>query len=131
MLQRPSLPSYQAIPCPAHTGISAWRCSLPGRSNQTQWETRTSTRVCVHPDTRTFVQVGGQARTAWARSSRQRGLRAGAGPRPYRAGLALAAALAAAAMAAGFSAWADAEASEAELLGCGTPSFLRSAFPHF
>src|SRR2546422_1429369 len=76
MLQRPSLPSYRAILCPAHTGISARRCSLPGRSNQTQWETRTSTRVCVHPDTRTFVQVGGQARTAWARSSRQRGLRA-------------------------------------------------------
>src|SRR5713226_6137716 len=56
------------------------------------------------------------------------------GPRrapPYRAGLPLAAALAAAAMAAGFSAWADAEASEAELLGCGTPSFLRSAVSTF
>src|SRR5260370_29544624 len=115
MLQRP-LPSYRAIPCPAHTGILARRCSLPGRSNQTQWETRTSTRVCAHTDTRTFVQVGGQARTAWARSSiMQGGSWAGAGPRPYRAGLPLAAALAAAAMAAGFSAWAHAAASQAQL----------------
>src|SRR2546427_6270847 len=106
MLQRPSLPSYQAIPCPAHTGISARRCSLPGRSNQTQWETRTSTRVCVHPDTRTFVQVGGQARTALGEviQARRGLLGPSRGRAFYRAGLPLAAALAAAAMAAGFSA---------------------------
>src|SRR5712692_10094300 len=130
MLQRPFLRSHRAILCPARARISTRRCSLPGRGNKTQWETRTSTRVCAHTDTRTFVQVGGQAHTAWARSSRQGGgswARAG----PYRAGLPLAAALAAAAMAAGFSAWADGEASEAELLGCGTPSFLRSAVSTF